>query len=129
MKRLRKHWNIQSNWQLFVILLVFSLTGSSSAYLAEPALTYIGLERDDFSEGFWFGGLGYYLLYFVFIFPIYLLLLAGFGWLFGMFSFFWKFEKKMLKRLGLAFLFRGRNKKKEFLSGADGTSGARRNTD
>ncbi len=111
MKRLKKHWNIQTNWQLFVILLVFSITGSSSAYLAEPALEFIGLERDDFSKDFWFGGLIYYLLYVVLIFPIYLLLLVCFGWLFGMFSFFWNFEKKMLKRLGLAFLFRNRTRK------------------
>ena len=39
------------------------------------------------------------------IFPVYQILLVAFGWLFGQFKFFWNMEKKMLRRLGLGFLF------------------------
>ncbi|MGA0828911.1 MAG: DUF6787 family protein, partial [Flavobacteriaceae bacterium] len=35
------------------------------------------------------------------IFPLYQLLLVFFGALFGQFRFFWNFEKKMLRRLGV----------------------------
>jgi hypothetical protein len=35
------------------------------------------------------------------------MLLVVFGWVFGQFTFFWGFEKKMLKRLGLGFFFKG----------------------
>jgi hypothetical protein len=39
------------------------------------------------------------------IFPIYQVLLVFFGFIFGQFKFFWNFEKKMLSRMGLGFLF------------------------
>jgi hypothetical protein len=40
----------------------------------------------------------------VLIFPIYQVLLVFIGAIFGQFSFFWKFEKKMLERLKLGFI-------------------------
>jgi hypothetical protein len=40
------------------------------------------------------------------IFPIYQILLVFVGFIFGQFSFFWNFEKKMLERLKLGFIAR-----------------------
>jgi hypothetical protein len=40
------------------------------------------------------------------IFPLYQVLLVVIGFLLGEFKFFWAFEKKMLKRMGLGFLFK-----------------------
>jgi hypothetical protein len=40
------------------------------------------------------------------IFPIYQILLVFVGFIFGQFSFFWEFEKKMLVRLKLGFIAR-----------------------
>jgi hypothetical protein len=40
------------------------------------------------------------------IFPIYQLTLPIAGFIFGQFKFFWEFEKKILKRIGLGFLFK-----------------------
>jgi hypothetical protein len=42
----------------------------------------------------------------VLIFPIYQVLLVFIGAIFGQFSFFWNFEKKMLVRLKLGFIAR-----------------------
>ncbi|MEL0308655.1 MAG: DUF6787 family protein, partial [Flavobacteriaceae bacterium] len=43
----------------------------------------------------------YWPLRIILIFPLYQVLLVLFGWIFGQFKFFWAFEKKMLKRLGI----------------------------
>ncbi|HET8809906.1 MAG TPA: DUF6787 family protein [Flavobacteriaceae bacterium] len=100
MEKLKTRWGISSNWQIFIILLVFSITGSSSVYLAKPVLDFLHIDRAQFSDPFWFGGFGYYSLRVLLIFPIYQLLLVAYGWIFGQFDFFWNFEKKMLKRMG-----------------------------
>mgnify|MGYP000347119773 CR=1 FL=1 len=104
MKKLKERWGIQSNFQLVIIFIVFAITGSSSAYLAKPVLGFIGLARETFPEHF-LGGFAYYFLRILFIFPIYQVLLVVIGTLFGQNKFFWNFEKKMLSRLGLGFLF------------------------
>ncbi|SDG86280.1 DUF6787 family protein [Psychroflexus sediminis] len=104
MKKLKERWGIQSNFQLVIIFIVFAITGSLSAYLAKPVLDFIGLSREAFPEQF-FGGFFYYFLRLLLIFPIYQVLLVVIGSLFGQNKFFWDFEKKMLSRLGLGFLF------------------------
>lgn len=101
MEKLKKRWGLQSNRQILVVLIVFAITGSSSAYLGKPLLDFFALDREAFPTGFFFGGLGYYSLRLIVIFPLYQVLLVGYGWLFGQFRFFWNFEKKMLKRMGL----------------------------
>ena len=103
MANFKERRNIKSNWHLFVIILVFAVTGSSAAYLSKPILGTFGISKDSFSV--WV----YYPLYILLIFPIYQVLLVSYGFLFGQFSFFWAFEKKMLRSCGLGFLF----KKKE----------------
>lgn len=99
MNKLKERWNIASNWQILVILLVFALTGSSSAKLAGPVCEFFGITE----------GSSHWLIYWgariFLIFPIYQVLLVGFGWLFGQFEFFWNFEKKMLSRLGFSKIF------------------------
>ncbi|EMY81524.1 diacylglyceryl transferase [Psychroflexus gondwanensis] len=104
MKKLKERWGIQSNFQLVIIFIVFAITGSLSAYLAKPILNLLELTRTSFPEHF-FGTFGYYSLRILIIFPIYQVLLVAIGTLFGQNKFFWNFEKKMLSRLGLGFLF------------------------
>lgn len=100
MKKLKKRWGIDSNVQLVVIFFVFAITGSTAAKLAEPVTAFMGIEHD--STATWL----YWTARILLIFPIYQVLLVAFGWLFGQFRFFWNFEKKMLNRLGLGFLFK-----------------------
>ncbi len=105
MEKLKQRWGINSNFQIIVILIVFSVTGSTAVFLAKPLLHLIGLERASFSNAWW-GDVLYITLRVLIIFPIYQVLLVAIGWLFGQFKFFWNFEKKMLSRMGLHFLFK-----------------------
>lgn len=94
MKRLKAKWGIDSNFQLFIIFFVFSITGSLSLIVAKPVLSFFSLEKELLSPWvFW-------PIRILVIFPIYQLLIVIIGALFGQFNFFWSFEKKMLYRLG-----------------------------
>lgn len=106
MQKLKERWGIQSNFQIILIIIVFAVTGSSAVYLAKPVLAFFGVNRSAFPDGFWWGGLVYVFFRILIIFPIYQILLVIYGWLFGQFKFFWAFEKKMLSRMGLGFLFK-----------------------
>jgi len=99
MNRLKQRWGITSNFQLVIIFIVFAITGSSSAWLSKPFCELLGITKEDF--GCWFT-----LIRLIIIFPIYQVLLVAIGTLFGQFRFFWNFEKKMLKSMGLGFLFK-----------------------
>jgi hypothetical protein len=98
MKKLKARWGIHSNLQLVVILIVFAVTGSTAAYLSKPILAWCGIVKNEVSA--WV----YYPLYILLIFPVYQVLLVSIGFLFGQFRFFWAFEKKMLRGMGLGFL-------------------------
>ncbi len=97
MKKLKERWNIESNWQLTVIFVVFAITGSTAAKFAAPLTHAVGIGSE----------MGWYIYWPVrifIIFPIYQVLLVFFGWLFGEYIFFWNFEKKMLRSMKLGFL-------------------------
>ncbi|WP_282787196.1 DUF6787 family protein [Flavobacterium croceum] len=105
MSSLKKKWNITSNFQFVLIFIVFAVTGSTSAYIAKPILSFLGINKSDFSA--WL----YYPLYIILIFPIYQVLLLFFGTIFGQFKFFFEIEKKFLSRVGLGFLFSKKSSK------------------
>ncbi len=98
MSNFKKRWNITSNWQVFVILVVFAITGSSAALLSKPILGLFGITKQATSA--WI----YYPLYILLIFPVYQVLLVSFGWIFRQHDFFWAFEKKMLRSIKLGFI-------------------------
>tara|TARA_B100000767_G_scaffold274954_1_gene309753 strand:+ start:898 stop:1206 length:309 start_codon:yes stop_codon:yes gene_type:complete len=95
MKRLKEKWGINSNFQIMIILLVFSITGSIAVTIAKPVLNLLGLNKEIVSP-FIFWPIRIFI-----IFPIYQVLIVIVGTLFGQFKFFWAFEKKMLTRFGL----------------------------
>jgi hypothetical protein len=97
MANFKQRWGIQSNFQLTIIIVVFAITGSASAWLSKQLCLCIGITKADF--GHWFTPVRLLL-----IFPIYQLLLIAIGLLFGQFRFFWAFEKKMLRSMKLGFL-------------------------
>ena len=76
--RLKVKWGISSNRQLWIIFIVFGLTGSSSVKVARPFLDYIGLTPTAFAD-FPLGGMLYWILCIIAIFPIYQVLLLCFG--------------------------------------------------
>ena len=95
MKNFKERWNIDSNQQLIIILIVFAITGSSSVKLATSLIEFIGLSTETTN---W---LVYWTLNVLITFGLYQVLLITFGTLFGQFKFFWSFEKKMLSRFGI----------------------------
>ncbi len=105
MEKLKKRWGVDSNSGMVLILVVFAITGSSSIKIARPFLEYIGFTRELFADH-WHFSILYWTVRILVVFPIYQVLLVTFGWLFGQFQFFWNFEKKMLSRFGLGFLFK-----------------------
>ena len=100
MNKLKQRWNITSNFQFFIILVVFAITGSTSALIAKPILAFIGITKE--SVSLWL----YYPLYIIVILPFYKILLLLFGTLAGQHTFFWNFIKKMLDRMHLGFIHR-----------------------
>lgn len=99
-KKLENRWVVQYRWEMIAIFIVFAITGSVSARLAEPLTHFVGIHKE--TAGPWL----YWPVRILIILPIYQILLIGFGWLFGQYKFFWNFEKKMLSRMGLGFLFK-----------------------
>mgnify|MGYP000160802877 FL=1 len=99
MEKLKQRWGVESNFQLTIIFIVFAITGSASAMVSKPVCLWLGITKEDF--GFLFTPIRLIL-----IFPLYQVLLVSIGFLFGQFAFFWKFEKKLLRKLGLGFLFK-----------------------
>tara|TARA_B110000008_G_scaffold91907_1_gene94160 strand:- start:364 stop:672 length:309 start_codon:yes stop_codon:yes gene_type:complete len=94
MNRLKEKWGITSNFQIIIILLVFSITGSIAVVVAKPVLNLLGLDKEVLSP--WI----FWPIRILIIFPIYQVLIVVIGAFFGQFKFFWAFEKKMLVRLG-----------------------------
>ncbi len=101
MEKLKKRWGISSNWQVIAIIFVFSINGSFATWVAGPVTQFFGLNPETTKP---------YILYVIFrillIFPIYQITLPLVGWVFGQFTFFWNFEKKMLQRMGLGRFFK-----------------------
>jgi hypothetical protein len=103
MKKLKERWGISSNIQVILIIIVFALNGSFATWVAKPITEFIGISSEN--THWWI----YIPLRIFLIFPIYQITLPLVGWLFGQFKFFWDFEKKMLSRLGLSFLFKNKD--------------------
>ena len=95
-KRLKEKWEISSNLQLIIIFVVFSISGSAALLVRKLVFSLINYDPD---WPFLFKA----VLYVLTIVPAYQLMLVTIGTLFGQFAFFWKFEKKMLRRFGIKF--------------------------
>lgn len=92
-KRLKEKWEIESNTRFWLIMLAFSLTGSSLRFIVNPILSQFGVGP----ETPWSIHIPLYILV---AYPSYQIMLMLIGTLCGQFQFFWAFEKKMLRRFG-----------------------------
>lgn len=90
LEKLKKRWAISSNTQLWIILIVFSITGSLSAKLAKPICEFLGIFPDSLHP------ILYWTIRILIVLPVYQVILLAVGTLFGQFRFFWNFEKKMI---------------------------------
>ncbi len=93
MDKLKQRWGITSNWDLFLIFVVFSINGSFATFIAKPLMTFIGLSKETAS------GWIFWPIRIVLIFIVYQITLPIVGFCFGQFKFFWKFSQKTLRRL------------------------------
>ncbi len=94
MDKLKQRWNLTSNFQVVIIFIVFAITGSTASYLSKPITAVLGITKENLTWLYW-------PFRILIIFPVYQILLVLIGAIFGQFTFFWNFEKKMLDRLGL----------------------------
>ena len=99
MNKLKNHWNISSNSQLILILLVFAVNGSLSGIITKPILTFLGIHKANVSI------IIYWFVYIIIISIIYFSLLIIVSRIFGQFTFFRKFAKKSLSPLGFKWFF------------------------
>tara|TARA_B100001173_G_scaffold79763_1_gene68092 strand:+ start:55 stop:351 length:297 start_codon:yes stop_codon:yes gene_type:complete len=94
-KYLKDKWNLKSNFQLFIILIVFAITGSSSLYISKPLMEFLSVSTDSMNI------ISYWILRFIIVTLVYQFVLLVVAFVFGQFNWFWNFEKKMLKKMGL----------------------------
>ncbi len=93
MQRLKKKWGIESNLQIILIMVVFSLAGMAITQCRRPVFHAFGLTEQ---TPIWIKTIVYILC----VFPMYQFFLLVFGTLLGQFRFFWEKEKKMVQWLG-----------------------------
>lgn len=91
-EKLKQRWNIKSNSQVFIILVVFAITGSTTVYLKKMIFNLAGINTET-------PLMAKVIFYIVVILAVYNVLLLIIGFLFGQSRFFWEFEKKFFSRL------------------------------
>jgi Na+-driven multidrug efflux pump len=90
-EKLKERWQIRNTWQVILILVVFACTGFTVLFLKDPILTLLSGKEEPTTTGT--------VLYYVFILPLYNVLLLAYGFIFGQFHFFWAFEKRFFTRI------------------------------
>lgn len=90
-QKLKKHWNVTGK-QLVLILCTFAVTGTLTAWLSKKAAEWLVLDK--YGAAWWLSK----VLVLIFGYQVIILVV---GFIFGMFPFFWKYEKKILKRMRL----------------------------
>ncbi|SHE47624.1 hypothetical protein SAMN05444274_101458 [Mariniphaga anaerophila] len=90
-ERLKKKWNIKNNFQLVLIFIAFSVTGSASLVVRRFVFDWIGITGD---TSLWIK----VPLYVLIVFPAYQVLFLVIGTLLGQFRFAWEFEKRVFSR-------------------------------
>ena len=93
--KLKERWQLNSLFQVLVVLLVFACTGFTVLFLKRPILGLLGEEAKN--------SLLYSFLYYLLILPLYQIVLLIYAFVFGQFKFFWAFEKRFFKRMGRFF--------------------------
>lgn len=94
-RKLESKWKVQQRWELIRIFIIFAITGSSSVFVGRPIIKILGVSVENL------GSVLYWIIFVVVSLIFYQVLLVFWGFVLGQFTFFWNFEKKMLRRFGL----------------------------
>ena len=92
MEKIRKLFKVDSNYQLFIVNIVFAITGSLALYFAGIMLDLININNANTDTFI------YWTLRIILILPVYQILLLLVGTIFGEFKYFWAMEKKIINR-------------------------------
>jgi len=92
-EKLKQRWNVKNGWDVLVILAVFACTGFSILFIKRILFELVGLNDGTRSWIRWTVNI-------LIILPLYQVVLLAWGWVWGKFSFFWEFEKRMFERIG-----------------------------
>lgn len=92
LQKLQDKWQLQSLWQVVLVLTAFALTGTTVLWIKKPLFDLLGITME--KGGFWKT-----VLYLIFVLPLYQLILLAWGFLLGQFSFFWEKEKQFFRRV------------------------------
>lgn len=91
MERLKQRWKLGSALQVVVVLVVFACTGFTVLFIKKPILNFLAGDEGNSTLAS--------VLYYIFILPLYNVVLLAYGFLFGQFNFFWEFEKRSFNRI------------------------------
>ncbi len=92
-KRLQEKWGVSTR-QFWIIFIAFALTGTTTAALTRYITAWLGMDAQTFWVWKVLLRIGMLVLGYQFI-------LLGYGALLGQWAFFWKYEKKLLQKLGI----------------------------
>lgn len=95
-KGFKRRWQIEKDWQVAVILMVFALTGTTTMYVNRWFNAWVGLGED---ANFWVK----LVVFVLFVLPVYNVLLMIYGTLLGQFKFFRFFIIKFFSNIFKAF--------------------------
>ncbi|MBL0743334.1 DUF6787 family protein [Chryseolinea lacunae] len=90
-ERLKQKWKLGSAFQVVMVLVVFACTGFTVLFIKKPILHFLAGDSGDSTLAT--------ILYYIFILPLYNVILLAYGFLFGQFTFFWEFEKRFFNRI------------------------------
>jgi hypothetical protein len=91
--KLKKRWKVNTGWDVLIILVVFACTGFSILYLKRLLFRWVGISPEETAT--WIR----WTVNIIIILPLYQVVLLVWGFVFGKFSFFWEFEKRMFSRI------------------------------
>ncbi len=90
--KLKTRWGIESNWQVFIILLAFSLAGPTTLYFHRKIDLMLGITDE---SPFWMK----LVVFLIVVLPLYNFFLFVYGVLLGQYRFFSRFFRDKLKLL------------------------------
>ncbi len=96
-EKLKERWGADSLWQVLVIVIIFSISGSTALFVRRFVFDQVGFTS---STPFWQQVIAWALV----VFPSYQIVFLIYGFLLGQFEFVWRFEKKTFSRIKSLFV-------------------------
>ena len=92
MALLRRILKVETNTQFIIVFIVFSITGMGAVLIARPLMGWVGIDYEQMS---WYV---FWPLRILFMTICYQIMLVLFGTLAGQRAYFWRVEKRILRR-------------------------------